>query len=105
MFQPVEVVSGQNVLDVGFRDIQELQEIASRVGPTGSVFGIDINPLNIHSVSKKLASLSSNIYVKRGSVLTVPFDDRLFDLVLRKGVLHEVKQLEKAVSEMARVCK
>ena len=43
-------------LDVGLRDIQELQDIASRVGPTGSVFGIDINPLNIHSVSEKLAS-------------------------------------------------
>ena len=83
--------------------VQELQEIASLVGPTGSVFGIDIDPLNVQSASKKLAGLSSNIYVKKGSVLAIPFDDCSFDLVLCKGILHEVKQLEKAVSEMARV--
>lgn len=105
LFQQVGVVSGKKILDVGFRDVQELQEIASLVGPTGSVSGIDINPLNVQSASKKLACLSPNIYVKKGSVLAIPFDDCSFDLVLCKGVLHEVKQLEKAVAEMARVCK
>lgn len=101
LLQQAGVVSGKNILDVGFRDVQELQEIASLVGPTGSVFGIDINPLNVQSASKKLASLSSNIYVKKGSVLEIPFEDCSFDLVLCKGVLHEIKQLEKAVAEMA----
>ena len=98
--------SGDSVLDVGFRDVQELQEIASLVGPTGSVFGIDTDSVNIQSASHMLSRLpSDNIHVKDGSVLAIPFDDRSFDLVLCKGVLHEVKQLKKAVAEMARVCK
>lgn len=43
--------------------------------------------------------------MKKGSVSAIPFDNCSFDLVLCKGALHEVKELEKAVSEMARVCK
>jgi len=105
LFQLAGVVLGKNVLDVGFRDVQELQELALLVGLAGSVFGIDINPENVQSASKKLASLSPNIHVKKGSVSAIPLDDCSFDLVLCKGVLHEVKQLEKVFSEMARVCK
>jgi ubiquinone/menaquinone biosynthesis C-methylase UbiE len=106
LFQQAGVTSGKAVLDIGFRNVQELQEIASLVGPSGSVSGIDINPLNVQSASEKLASLSSSsIHVKEGSILAIPFDDCSFDLVLCKGVLHEAKQLEKAVAEMTRVCK
>ncbi len=106
LLQQAGVTSGKDVLDIGFGNVRELQEIASLVGPTGSASGIDINPLNVRSASEKLTSLSSSsIHVKEGSVLAIPFDDCSFDLVLCKGVLHEVKQLKKAVVEMARVCK
>jgi len=106
LFQQAGVTSGNNILDIGFRNVHELQEIASLVGTTGNVFGIDVNSSNVQSASKKLVSPSfSNIHVKEGSVLAIPFDDCSFDLVLCKGVLHEVERLEKAVAEMARVCK
>jgi len=107
LFQKVGIKLGEKVLDVGFRSVEELQEIASLVGPTGSVYGMDIDPLNVQSASQMLSQLpsSDNVHVKVGSVLAIPFDDRSFDLVLCKGVLHEVKQLKKAVAEMSRVCK
>jgi len=106
LFQQAGAKSGENVLDVGFRDVRELQDIALLVGPTGNVFGIDVDPLNVQSTSQRLANLSlDNIYVKEGSVLAIPFDDCTFDLVLCKGVLHEIKQLKKAVAEITRVSK
>ncbi len=106
LLQQAGVTSGKNVLDIGFRDIRELQEIALLVGPAGRVSGIDINPSKVQSALEKLASLcSSEIHVKEGSILEIPFDNCSFDFVLCKGVLHEVKQLKRAVSEMARVCK
>ncbi|MCL0057344.1 methyltransferase domain-containing protein [Dehalococcoidia bacterium] len=106
LLQQAGVTLGQKVLDVGFRDVQELQAIASLIGPTGNVLGIDVVQQYVESVRGKLGELSvSNISVKEGSVLNIPADDQSFDMILCKGVLHEVRQLDKALIEMRRVCK
>ncbi len=100
------VISGQKVLDIGFRNFQELQEIASLVGETGHVMGIDLGQNNIQAASKILAGLSfPNISLREGSVLAIPAGGRSFDLIFCKGVLHEIRRPEKALAEMARVCK
>ncbi|MFX0094162.1 MAG: class I SAM-dependent methyltransferase [Candidatus Hodarchaeota archaeon] len=100
------IVQGQKVLDIGFRDLRELQEIASLVSPTGHVLGIDINPDSIETAQKELKNLSlPNIFVKTGSILAIPANNHAFDLILCKGMLHEIKNLRKAIVEMTRVCK
>jgi len=106
LLQRTGIIAGHKVIDVGFRDVQELQAIASLVGPTGSVLGIDIIPRRVQSARQELEGLSGHaISVLRGSVLDIPADDDAFDLVLCKGMLHEVRQLGRALAEMARVCK
>lgn len=71
LLQQAGVTLGQKVLDVGFRDVQELQAIASLIGPTGNVLGIDVVQQYVESVRGKLGELSvSNISVKEGSVLS-----------------------------------
>ena len=86
LLQQAGVTLGQKVLDVGFRDVQELQAIASLVGTTGYVLGIDVVPQYVESARGKLGELSvSNISVKEGSVLNIPADDQSFDMILCKG--------------------
>ena len=97
---------GHRVLDVGFRDAEELEAIAACVGPTGYAAGIDVNPQHVEAVRGELSRLSlGNVTADRGSVVDIPFDDRTFDVVLCKGVLHEVRRIGEALGEMARVCK
>lgn len=104
--QQAGVILGQKVLDVGFRDVQELQAIASLIGATGNVLGIDVVSQYVERARGKLGELSvSNISVKEGSVLNIPADDQSFDMILCKGILHEVQHLDKALMEMRRVCK
>ncbi len=104
--QHVGIEMGHRVLDVGFRDTEELKAIAACVGPTGHAAGIDVNPQHVEAVRGELGRLSlGNVTAERGSMLDVPFDDRTFDVVFCKGVLHEVRRIGKALEEMARVCK
>jgi ubiquinone/menaquinone biosynthesis C-methylase UbiE len=106
LFQQAGMLGGGNVLDIGFRDLQELQEIASLIGPTGSVLGIDIESQQVKVACQQLANLpASNISAREGSILHIPAEDNWFDFVLCKGVLHEVRQLDQAFVELARVCK
>ena len=106
LLEQAGIVPGQSVLDVGFRDLDELQDIAALVGPIGHVLGIDVNPQTVEAARRELEGYpTSNIAVKEGSVLHIPADDLAFDLVLCKGILHEVRPLGKAFAEMRRVCR
>jgi ubiquinone/menaquinone biosynthesis C-methylase UbiE len=53
LLQQAGVNVGQRVLDVGFRDTEELQAIASLVGPTGCVLGMDIVPQCVEAASEE----------------------------------------------------
>ena len=100
------IKTGDHVLDVGFRDIEELGAIAESVGPTGRVVGIDVDPRHVEAVRAALGEQAiDNVMAVEGSVLDIPFDECTFDVVFCKGVLHEVRRLGGALQEMARVCK
>ena len=106
LLEQAGVAPGQRILDVGFRSLGESRAIAALVGPTGHVLGIDVDPQTVEAAGRELEGHPTfNIAVKEGSVLHIPADDFAFDLVLCKGILHEVRQLDKAFAEMARVCR
>ena len=104
-FRRTGIEIGSRVLDVGFRDAGELKAIAERIGPTGCVVGIDVDPVRVESAREELVrQAAANVAVEEGSVLDIPFDDRTFDVVFCKGVLHEVRRLTGALEETARAC-
>ncbi|MHA2294745.1 MAG: class I SAM-dependent methyltransferase [Candidatus Hodarchaeales archaeon] len=106
IFEQAGIIQGQKVLDVGFRDLQELQDMATLVGSTGHVVGIDINSQNVKTAQEEMETLDySNISIAKGSVLSIPAENAVFDLILCKGILHEVRELNKALKEMARTIK
>lgn len=97
---------GDHVLDVGFRDLSELRAIAKHVGSGGSVAGIDNDPGRVEAALEELGSKpSGGIMVELGSLLDIPYESGRFDVVFAKGVLHEVRRVDAAMKEMARVCK
>lgn len=105
LLQQVGIRQGQRVLDVGFGDLRELEEIASLVEPAGSVLGIEVLQRAVEEASRELSETSkANISVKAGTVADIPAEDQTFDLVLCKGLLHEVRDLDEALAEMSRVC-
>jgi len=102
----IGIRSGDRVLDVGFRDVLELEALATRVGPTGWVIGIDVDRRRVAAAVAALSGRTSGrVEVSCGSLLDLPYDDASFDLVLCKGVLHEVRRPDAAVAEMGRVCR
>lgn len=100
-----DVEPGDCVLDVGFRDLVELRRIASQLGSTGFVLGIDTDP---KVIDKALVDLESEpddrIKVQQGSIIQVPTSDAAFDIIYCKGILHEVHYPERAFAELRRVC-
>lgn len=73
--------SGDQVVDLGYHPGSWIQYTATRVGPTGKVFGIDIRPLN-----KKLVHLKNVSLLELDAFnVTCPQDvgaEGLFDVVL-----------------------
>ena len=104
-FRTAGIEKGDHVLDVGFRDLSELRAIAKRVGSGGTVVGIDNDPMRVGAALEELGSQPPGIMVELGSLLDIPYANDRFDVVLCKGVLHEVRRVDAALKEMARVCK
>lgn len=93
LLRQVGITSGQKVLCIGFRDLPELQELASLIGHAGHILGIDIDARHVQAASKMLSNLSiSSISVKEGSALAIPAGDYSFDLILCKSGIRKFKR-------------
>ena len=96
--------SGEAVLEIGFRQITAMQMFAEIVGAQGYVTGLDIDPEHVAAVQTALSdSPSTNIQAVEGSILDLPFPDEAFDVIFCLGVLHEVRESDRAFQEMSRV--
>ena len=96
--------AGHSILDVGFRRFAALQALAEIVRDNGSVTGVDIDSQHVAEAQTViLEGAWSNIRVTEGSVLDLPFQDGSFDVVLCSGILHEIRNLDRAFRELARV--
>jgi ubiquinone/menaquinone biosynthesis C-methylase UbiE len=96
--------SGDSVLEIGFRQINAMRLFAELVGEHGRVTGIDISSEHVAKAQEALGEGSSpNIHAVKGSILDLPFPDSAFDVVFCLGVLHEIRDLNRAFLEIARV--
>ena len=99
------VTTGERVLDVGCGSGVVTRDIARRVGPAGRAIGIDPSP-QLLVVARELAQaagLGSQVDLREGSALSLPFPDGAFDVALAVTVLAHTPGGEGAVAEMARV--
>ena len=90
---------GQDVLDVACGTGVVARSAADRVGPTGSVTGVDLNPAMLAVASR----LRPDLTWRQGDVAALPFDDDAFDVVTCQSAAMFFPDLVAALREMGRV--
>src|SRR5262245_60940217 len=99
--------AGESVLDVGCGTGTLAIAAKQRVGPSGSVHGIDASPEMIARASAKARKAGLDIVFKSESIEALSPPDAQFDVVLSTLMLHHLsrKLREQGVREMHRVLK
>jgi ubiquinone/menaquinone biosynthesis C-methylase UbiE len=93
------IESGQRVLDLACGTGVLARTVAERVGPTGSVVGLDLND-GMLAVARQQAP---TIEWRQGRAEALPFDDDSFDAVVSQFGLMFFEDRRTALQEMLRV--
>ena len=97
---------GMTVLDIGPGNGTYTIAAARRVGPSGKVFAIDIEPRMIDRVRQRAAEAGlDNVDARVADVYDMPFDDELFDVIFMIAVIGEIPEPDRALAECYRVLK
>src|ERR1700742_3549224 len=103
LIDAADPLPGERVLDVGCGTGVVARQVASRVGATGKVTGLDVNP-NMLAVARATASMQGlTIELREGNAERLPFPNSSFDLVLCQFALMFVTNKAVALTEMRRV--
>ena len=100
------IEQGMTVLEVGPGNGRYTVETARRVGSTGKVIAIDIEPKMIERLAQRAqAEGVTNLEAKVANVYNLPFEEGTFDAVCMIAVISEIPQPAHALSEFYRVLK
>ena len=94
-----EIGAGQRVLDVACGTGVLTREAARRVGPSGTVIGLDLSPRMLAIAAR----LSPALTWHEGTAEALPFADESFDAVVSQFGLMFVSDASQALREMMRV--
>jgi ubiquinone/menaquinone biosynthesis C-methylase UbiE len=81
-------------------------EISSRLAelfPKANVLGIDIIDAHLELARSRYRSMAPRLRFERQSIFDLKLQDRSFDLVVCRHVLHSIPQPERVIAELARV--
>jgi ubiquinone/menaquinone biosynthesis C-methylase UbiE len=102
----VGIQSGMCVLEIGPGPGTFTFEAARRVGATGQLFAVDIQPALIALLDSRLQMYKvTNVTTKVASAYDLPFPDHTFDRVFMVTVSGEIPDKKKALLEIKRVLK
>lgn len=99
MVDAAGVGPGDRVLDVGCGTGVVARAAVDRVGPAGSVTGVDLND----GMLTVAAASHPDIAWRQGPAEHLPFEDGAFDRVVSQFVLMFLESTDQALSEMRRV--
>lgn len=99
----LHIAKGARVFDVGFGTSRELLVLSNIVGDSGSVFGVERSRRLVRKTARELHS-KSNVRTSLGDAHSFAAPDNSVDIVLFKGILHEVRDPNIALLEAKRVC-
>ena len=96
---------GESVLDVGCGTGTLAIASRNRVGPSGSVYGIDASPEMIARARAKARKRHVNVEFENAAAEVLPFPDARFDVILSTIMLHHLPRRvrQQAAREMRRV--
>jgi len=102
--QHLQAGPGSHVLDVGCGVGFAALDLAGRVGPGGSVCGMDISEAMVAEARRRADGLT-NIQFRTGNACDLPYENNRFDAVRMERVLLYVADRPRAIAEMIRVAK
>ena len=107
LLEPARLDPGESVLDVGCGTGSLALAAKRRVGPSGSVHGIDASPEMIARARYKARKANAEVVFENAVAEALPFPDARFDVVLSTVMLHHLRRdaRQQAVREMKRVLK
>jgi SAM-dependent methyltransferase len=96
---------GERVVDVGCGTGVFLGALASAVGPTGAVAGLDHSSAFLAEARARLeaGSLDDTVILHEGDAHRLPFPDRSFDAAHTERVLMHLEDPDLAIRELSRV--
>lgn len=100
----LQIAPGERVLDVGCGTGVVTRAVATRVGPTGHVLGVDPSPTML-AVAREIAEregVAEQIEFRVGDARALPVDDAAFNVVLAITALSHTTDAEQAIPELLR---
>jgi ubiquinone/menaquinone biosynthesis C-methylase UbiE len=102
----IEYKHGINAIDIGFGTGFPLMELAMRLGNSSVVYGIDPWKEAIHRANSKMAYYgTTNIKIIEGFAESIPLQNGSVDLITSNNGLNNVEDIDKVLSECARIAK
>lgn len=96
---------GETVLDLGSGAGLDSIIAGWQVGPTGRVYGIDLNPTMCAKAEAHAASSGTAMECRQGRMEEIPLPDASVDVVISNGVINLSFQKRRVVRELFRVLK
>lgn len=103
-FLAVSPKTGELVLEIGCGSGLFVRQTADAVGATGKAYAIDVSADQVEAARVNCADLS-NVELRVGSALALPYADGMFDAVATIQVLEYLEEVPLALAEMYRVLK
>jgi SAM-dependent methyltransferase len=106
LLERVGIQPGWRALELACGPRGVLELMAQRVGPTGTVTGLDINPTHVAQARQHATSLGlRNVSVIEGDARRSALPAESFDLVYARLILVNIPDPEQVVAEMVRLVK
>jgi len=97
---------GDTVLDIGSGSGTDVLYAALKVGPKGTVYGLDITPAMISKARTNITKMGArNVQILEGDATKIPLPDGSVDVATSNGVLNLVPDKPAAFREIFRVLK
>lgn len=94
---------GETVLDLGSGAGLDAIIAARRVGPTGKVIGVDLNPAMCAKAEENASRSGTSMDCRAGRMEEIPVDDESIGVVISNGVINLSFQKRRVVEEIYRV--
>jgi arsenite methyltransferase len=103
-FDLADLTEGESVIDLGSGSGLDVFFAAERVGPPGSVVGVDFTVEQLEK-ARELAERAgySQVEFREGRIEQLPAEDASFDCVISNGVINLVPEKELVFADAARV--
>ena len=98
-----ELRPGEHVLDLGSGAGLDAIIASWQVGPTGRVYGVDLNTAMCRRAQQNADSAEAVFECREGRMEAIPLDDEVIDVVISNGVVNLSFQKRRVMEEIFRV--